>query len=385
MINSVVCHFLWKLQHVSAVILFDLPHIAGNFVMSVRWLGLLVLAVVLCAMPVSAQDDAPVFNLSFTFLTTPEVSIKLKAPNLGRPIRGKLVMLSDGEVIVDTGVLSRRDRERGERGQRVPFSRMESLRSSDGRFEFTPDEGFKVIAQRVIDTYPSIRVEGNADALELERPPRTRNKKYKEDEVPDPMSLTDAAEPEPEPEEDRKPSASGNKTAPKKTMGIGNKGMGGVDSLPRAKKPVQEQADDVESSEQAEDSPSGDDATSLADANEEHYCSKCNKVLSRSAMKKGECPHCGTTFVTTSVSPSHSSGAGAFAPHGGQSTSPAGAFAPMGAAPAGQDATVAAPAASNTVVVQGGGGFSFDQVPTWAKGGIFVLLILVAYHVLFNR
>lgn len=349
--------------------------------MSVRWLGLLVLAVILCAMPVSAQDDAPVFNLSFTFLTTPEVSIKLKAPNLGRPIRGKLIMLSDGEVIVDTGTLSRRDRERGERGQRVPFSRMESLRSSDGRFEFTPDEGFKVIAQRVIDTYPSIRVEGNVSALELERPPRVRSKKNKDDEDPGQMSLTDAAEPESE--EDSKPSASGNKTAPKKSMGIGNKGIGGINSLPRAKKPVQEQTDEAESTEQAEDSSSGDDATSLADANEEHYCSKCNKVLSRSAMKKGECPHCGTEFVTSSVSPS--SGAGAFAPHGGQSTSPAGAFAPMGAAPAGQEAAVAAPAASNTVVVQGGGGFSFDQVPTWAKGGIFVLLVLVGYHVLFNR
>lgn len=352
--------------------------------MSVRWMGLLMLAAVLCAMPVSAQEDSPVFNLSLTFLTTPEVSIKLKAPNLGRPVRGKLIVLSDGEVIVDTGVLSRRDRERGERGQRVPFSRMESLRSSDGRFEFTPDEGFKVIAQRVIDTYPSIRVEGNVEALEFDRPPRAKSKNKKDDDdESELMRLQDAAAPE---DEESPPSASGNKTAPKKQMGIGNKGIGGLKSLPKVNKSAQEQKEEEEeSTEPVEESSPQNDKTGLADTTEEHYCSNCKKLLSRSALRKEECPHCGTTFVMPKASSSSPTGQGAFAASGTPSSPEGGAFAPMGTAPTGQGAAVAAPAASNTVVVQGGGGFSFEQVPTWAKGGIFVLVILVGYHVLFNR
>jgi predicted RNA-binding Zn-ribbon protein involved in translation (DUF1610 family) len=352
-------------------------------------LGQLVLGVILCAMPVAAQDDSPVFDLSFTFLTTPEVSIKLKAPNLGRPIRGKLIALSDGEVIVDTGVLSRRDRERGERGQRVPFSRMESLRSSDGRFEFTPDEGFKVIAQKVVDTYPSIRTEGNVSALQMDRPPRVRSKKKGDDDEPEPASPNDTAESEME--EESSSTASGKKTPPKKTMGIGNKGIGGIKSLPKVNKSVQEQAEDEESADQMEDSEPEVEETGLADATEEHYCSNCNKRLSRSALKKEECPHCGTTFVMPKASSSRPSGSaqtsghGAFAPAGSASAPTGGAFAPAGSAPVAEGAPAAGQTTSSTVVIQGGGGFSFDQVPTWAKGGIFVLVILVGYHVLFNR
>lgn len=353
--------------------------------MRVRWLGQLVLAVIFCAMPVAAQDDTPVFDLSFTFLTTPEISIKLKAPNLGRPIRGKLVALSDGEVIVDTGVLSRRDRERGERGQRVPFSRIESLRSSDGRFEFTPDEGFKVIAQRVVDTYPSIRTEGNVSALQMDRPPRVRSKKKDDDDESEPAAPNGTAESEME--EESNSSASGNKSSPKKTMGIGNKGIGGIKSLPKINKPIQEQTENNEEpADQAEDPTTEDDKPEVANStDEEHYCSNCNKLLSRSALKKEECPHCGTTFVRSKSTPPQPSGQGAFAPVGASSTPAGGAFAPVGTVPAGQEAAVAGSATSNTVVIQGGGGFSFDQVPTWAKGGIFVLVILVGYHVLFNR
>lgn len=352
--------------------------------MSVRWMGLLMLAVFLCAMPVSAQEDSPVFNLSFTFLTTPEVSIKLKAPNLGRPVRGKLVTLSDGEVIVDTGLLSRRDRERGERGQRVPFSRIESLRSSDGRFEFTPDEGFKVIAQRVVDTYPSIQVEGSVEALEMERPPRAKRKKSKDDDdEPDSPLLNDAAEPESE--DGDKSSASGNKTGPKKPIGIGNMRTGGIGNLPKVNKSVQKQKDEEEATEPAEEATSENEETGLVENTEEHYCSNCKKLLSRSALKKEECPHCGTTFVMPRASSSSHSGQGAFAASGTPSSQQGGAFAPMGGTPDGQGPAVAAPAASSTVVVQGGNGFSFDQVPTWAKGGIFVLVLLVGYHVLFNR
>lgn len=352
--------------------------------MSVRWMGLLMLAVFLCAMPVSAQEDSPVFNLSFTFLTTPEVSIKLKAPNLGRPVRGKLVALSDGEVIVDTGVLSRRDRERGERGQRVPFSRMESLRSSDGRFEFTPDEGFKVIAQRVVDTYPSIQVAGSVEALEMDRPPQVKRKKSKDDDdEPVPAIVNDAAEPESE--DGNKSSASGNKTGPKKPMGIGNMRTGGIGNLPKVNKSVQKQKDEEEATEPAEEATSENEEAGLAENTEEHYCSNCKKLLSRSALRKEECPHCGTTFVMPRASSSSHSGQGAFAASGTPSSQQGGAFAPMGGTPDGQGPAVAAPAASSTVVVQGGNGFSFDQVPTWAKGGIFVLVLLVGYHVLFNR
>lgn len=352
--------------------------------MGVRWLGLLVLTVLLLGKPVSAQEDAPALDLTFTFLTTPEVSIKLKAPNLGRPVRGKLLTLTDGEVIVDTGLLSRRDRERGERGQRVPFSRMESLRTTDGRFEFSPEEGFKVIAQRAVDTYPSIRVDGNISELELDRPPRGRSKKKDDDDEPERPALPGSTDPEMDDEKTSKGSMPG-KSPPQKAPGIGNRGIGGLKNLPKVNKPNPGQSDESDSNDPPDESSSGHDDAEVAESNEELICSNCQRVLSRSAVKKGECPHCHATFITPSHSSPSSSGQNAFAPSGNPPTSAAGAFAPAGPAPVDQAAPVAGQPASNTVVVQGGNGFSFDQVPNWAKGGIFILVLLVGYHVLFNR
>ena len=354
--------------------------------MGVRWLGLFVLTVLLLGNPVSGQEDAPALDLTFTFQTTPEVSIKLKAPNLGRPVRGKLLTLTDGEVIVDTGVLSRRDRERGERGQRVPFSRMESLRTTDGRFEFSPEEGFKVFAQRAVDTYPSIRVDGNISQLELDRPPRARSKNKGDDDDEDPVrpALPGATDPEMDDEKTSKGSMAG-KSPPQKAPGIGSRGIGGLKNLPKVNKTKQGQSDESESDDPSEDPSSSNNDAEVAESNEELICSNCQKVLPRSAVKKGECPHCHATFISPPQSSPGSSGQGAFAASGHPPGSAAGAFAPVGHAPAEQVAPVAGQPASNTVVVQGGNGFSFDQVPNWAKGGIFILVLLVGYHVLFNR
>ncbi len=349
--------------------------------MAVRWVGLFVFAVFLLGKPVVSQDAPPAPELTFHFPTTPEVSIKLKAPNLGRPVRGKLLSLTAGEVIVDTGVLSRRDRERGERGQRVPFERIETLRSSDGRFEFSPDGDFRLIAQKVIDSYPSIRVEGSVNALNLDRPPRKRSKKDDDDDS-EKMPLPGAVKPAMEDDGDVK--SPSNMPSRQKPKGIGNGGFGGMRNLPKIKKGEEDLAGTPDEEMPSDASSDPNTASSLSEAGEVLFCSNCSKEIPASAVKSGVCPHCKATFLNTSVTPSAAS-KDPFGKTGGSSAnSGAGAFAPSGTAPAGQVAPVAGQPASNTVVVQGGG-FSFDQVPNWAKGGIFILLILAAYQILFNR
>ncbi len=312
----------------------------------------------------------------FLFPTTPDVSLKLKAGN-GRPVRGKLISLSDHAVVIETASSQRR--ERGEVGQTIGFDRIETMRSIDGRFEFKPEEDFQVVSKRVVAAYASVQIELDPDPI-ASRPGTVHG---------DPAVTTNEKAPN--------PSAEGSRPKPSKPIvnGLGNGGFGGINNLQKPKKSAsgtttiesspEEQS--AETTEPANSPPTGQ----TSGVTEILLCSNCTKEIPASAVKSGVCPHCKIAFanVTVASSPStsnpfqSSTGTGTGPGMRTESTAGAGAFAPT--AP-GAPAAVSAPAQSTgTQIIQGGNGFSIDAVPNWAKGGLFVLLVLIGWHLMFNR
>lgn len=348
--------------------------------MTVRGLGLLVLAVLFLCESSVAQSPAIPDHPTVIFLSRPDVIVKLK--DNSKSIRGRLAGLTSVEIMINRG--------KGQGDQPIKMERIESLKSVDGVYEFTGEEDIKDIAQRAVDSYAAIKITGPGGKPFVGRDSKAKPDRSDDDYVPaagranqstDGEVDTEEAEPEKKP-----PANSSSKSKPK---GMGKKEFGGIGNLSKNKK-----SDEDEASEEDGDAEmSADESESVAedssDASETLVCSSCNKEIPESARNTGVCPHCRATFVNTPKS-SRVATKDPFAKTGNAT---AGAFAPTGpaptgqAAPSGQTAPVAGqttPATSNTVIVQGGG-FSFDQVPNWAKGGIFVLVLLVGYHMLFNR
>jgi hypothetical protein len=102
------------------------------------------------------------------------------------------------------------------------------------------------------------------------------------------------------------------------------------------------------------------------------------KEIPSSAIKSGVCPHCKIAF-SNGATPSSNPGPNPFAPKPGTNGSATDAFAPTSSAP-----SVAPAANSGSQVVQTTG-FSIDSIPNWAKGGLFVLFVLIGWQLVFNR
>lgn len=350
-------------------------------------LGLIVVASAFCGDTAVAQAPVIPEHPKFLFPTRPEVSVKLTNASNGKPVRGKLISLTAVEAVIDTGTLSRRDRERGEVGQRVSVDRMESLRSTDGRFQFTPEEDFQVVARRIVAAYSSVKIEGEVDpggsGLDIDSPnPALLGSPSR----PGSAALPGMVKPG---SKDAELATKPKSTKPK-PAGMGNGGFGGIKNLPKPKKPGSETTGDEPEDDAVEttEAPPETPVTSLSGVTETLYCSNCTKEIPASAIKSGKCPHCKVPFANISITPSavvnnpfdKSGGAG----NAGAANSGGGAFGPTGTTPATAPLTGDANN-SGTVVVQGGGGFTFDSIPGWAKGGLFILLVLVGYHMLFNR
>ena len=314
----------------------------------------------------------------FLFPTTPDVSLKLRAGN-GRPVRGKLISLSDHAVVIET--VSSQHRERGEAGQTIGFDRIETMRSIDGRFEFKPEEDFQVVSKRVMAAYASVQIEPDPDPIASR--PGTDNRA--------PAVTTNEKAPD--------PSAEGSRPKSSKPIvnGLGNGGFGGISNLqkPKPKKPASGTSTTESSPEEqpavTTESANSPPAAPTSGVTEILLCSNCTKEIPTSAVKSGVCPHCKIAFANVTVAPSPST-TNPFQSSTGtetglgmrtESTAGAGAFAPT---TTGAPAAVSAPAQNTgTQIIQGGNGFSIDAVPNWAKGGLFVLLVLVGWHLMFNR
>jgi len=315
---------------------------------------LTLLLLVLPLSPAGAQDTA---NPIFRFEIRPEVTIKLRNSSNNRPVRGNLVSLSRTEVIVDTPKAT---------GQRVPYERIDSLKTAGGTLEFSGDEDFSAVADRVrksfsglvesSDTDPTPRLTTGSNAASL--PGSEANMQAK--------NITPNVPPRP---------------------GLGQAGFGGIGNLPK-NRPVPGGNDgDGGASENTNPALPGSEAANT-NANsgvmEVSTCSKCGKDLTTADLKSGACPHCKTEFAValpvSATNPSNpfdsAANSAAKGPFAANATG-GGPIAPPPVAPP--------PVAQGGQVVVGGGGFTFDSIPNWAKGGLFVLLVLVGYHVMFNR
>ncbi len=331
--------------------------------MSVRLAGLMLAIWASGAGLVFAQGVTLPEYPRFVFPTTPEISIKLQKSSNAKPIRGKLISLTSREAVVDTGNLSRRDRERGELGQRIGFDRIESLRSTDGRLEFQPSEDFRIISERIVAAYASVVVE--PDAAPGLSPSVSSSLPLAPPGIEGQGTTFPVVPPRPRPGQPA-------------VNGLGQGGFGGLSNLPKSKKPEPAVIPLTAAPESTPHDVGPEVAHAAASkpvASEILSCSNCGKDLPASATQFGICPHCKVTFT---LPPSATSNAvqNPFQQSGG------GAFDPTSTG-----ASVGAPAPTTntgTQVVQGGG-FSFDAVPNWAKGGLFALLVLVGYHLLYNR
>lgn len=343
-----------------------------------RWLlGLMMVAGFAAGESVVAQAPAIPDFPKFVFPTKPEIVIKRSKPSDARPVRGKLISLTSVEVVVDTGTLSRRDMERGELGHRISVEDIESLRSVDGRFHYQPkeDTDFKAVSHRIVAAYASVMIESEGGATVTV--PGGAHRATMPGSMPGSPTKPAApatahhAKPKPHP--------------PKPAPGSINGGFGGVKALPKQKKPGQSPTDPAHA---ADASPAHAADLPLTESTDTSYCSNCSKEIPAGSTI---CPHC-KIALSNVASGAHSAGNNPFGKTGahqatsGANPGTANPFAAKGGTPeAGPAAPVAATANSTGTVVVPGGGFSFDSVPNWAKGGLFVLFVLVGYHLLFNR
>lgn len=320
--------------------------------MSVRLWGLIVAVAFVCGgvTPVEA-------NSKYVFPTKPEVSIKLVKALNGRPVRGKLISLTSREAVVDTGSLSKRDRDRGELGQRIGFDRMESFRSTDGRLEFTPDESFQAIAQRISRAYPSVDVVvdpdagGSASIDESEKPPAPETRPMPPDRPNPPRGKPprpESSETEPPP----RPRPESGRPGPGKPKGVGNGGFGGVKNLQKPRR-----NDPGSLAHNADPGPGNNPGS-----NDGHRTPPEREP----SHPSNESPN----TANTNNNPNNP-----FAPTG--PATPA-----AGSTPTTDQAVPPVGVPSTTTTVQGSG-FSFDTIPMWGKAGIFVGFLLLAYRLVF--
>lgn len=305
------------------------------------------------------QDSVIGAEVVITFPTTPEVALKMKT---GRYVRGKLISLGQFEAVVETDPLNSRDRERVDRLARIASDKFESLRTSNGQLVYLPEtDDFAVIAATVRAKFATARFSSDPDAG-----------------VPDglPGSNLPGAQ-----------STSTNTQTPpreKTAVHLGNGGFGGLSGVPKKlETPVEKPA---ASSTVAPEIPA--EVTHSTGGNpsdmgsEMLICSSCNKAITSAQQALAACPHCGITWLTAPVagSPSHRL-------PGANGANPL-------PAPTVNSAPISNPGAqSQTTVVQPLGpgasptippGFSIDTIPAWAKACVFVVLLLVVYHIFFR-
>lgn len=359
----------------------------------------------------SAQENIESSPAILVFPTRPEVSIKLQNSATTRPVRGRLVRFSSFELIVDTGNLSRRDRERGEMGQRVEIKRVEELHSTDGRFQFTSEDEFRDIVKKAKAAYASARFIDGTESAEESIPAGTDFEEgvgVGSTPLPGAMNAEDAvisrqnASRTTQGTPAKNPNKQG-KAPPARKSSLGQAGFGGVGKQKstgsstatdasvddNAGVPAEESAtvSETETPSTAQQSPDG--------TTETYFCSNCTKEIPTSAIRTGICPHCKTSFSNLAMEtpppkPRNGEAGGHGSPQAGGKSTGGGAF-DLSPSPAGHASTPPGPTIAGatpntgTVVVQASNGFSLDAIPNWAKGGLFVLFVLVAYHMLFNR
>ncbi len=306
----------------------------------------------------TAQEIAIPSRARYVFPTTPEVVVKMEKSNNLKYVRGKLLSLTASEIVVDTGKSSARDRELGDVGQRIGFERIESIRTTDGRLEFRSDEDFLEVSQRISASYSSVTTEVDSGPAEASR------------ETPAPVEQAPSVAETPPP---RKPPVNG----------LGNGGFGGLKNLPKPKpadstSPATDPDKMVEVGESPPPTPTPP-ASATSGASEVLLCSNCTKEIPASAIKTGVCPHCQIAFSNLAI-PSSNAAPDPFSPKPGTpGSTTSGAFAPTSNVPS------VAPTTNPGYQVTQSNGFSIDSIPNWAKGGLFVLLVLVGWHLVFNR
>ncbi len=321
--------------------------------------GLVVAVALAWTEIVTAQEVAAASRTRYVFPTTPEVVVKMEKSNNLKYVRGKLLSLTASEIVVDTGKSSARDRELGDVGQRIGFERIESIRTTDGRLEFRTEEDFQEVAQRISASYTSVTTE-----VDL-APPESSGASGPPNAVPEVPPVTETPPV-------RKPPLNG----------LGNGGFGGIKNLPKPKQtdsttPATPPSVGIEA-EKYTTPANPPAAATTSGASEDFLCSNCMKDIPASAIKSGVCPHCKIAFSNVAI-PASNPASNPFGPLPGTPGSTAGAFAPTSNVPS------VAPAANPGYRVTQGNGFSIDSIPNWAKAGLFVLLVLIGWHLVFNR
>lgn len=317
----------------------------------VRFVASIVLAVLLSC-PCGAQDG----DGKFVFPTQPDVVIRLKKSSKPIPIRGRLESLSKLEAVVID--------DRGER-KRVSFDRIDSLKTAN--LEFKGSDDFSEISQKVVSAYSSVQAVSGATSAE--------------------PHLSGPALPGSAEESQRK----ANTTPPKNDQiaknGLGQGGFGGIGNIPKpGTEATPAPSVPAESHEATPAKPLPGSAEAGATTMDVYLCDKCKKEITGADLRRGACPHCKTDFQV--ALPATPAGTNPFGQAAANGAAPGNPFAKQGQGqPAAAPAPVPAPngGAAPPVVIQGGGDFTFDSIPNWAKGGLFVLLVLVGYHVTFNR
>ncbi len=333
-----------------------------------------------------AQAPETPDRLRYVFPTRPEVIIKMVQPSTASSIRGKLVSLTDSEVVIETMKKSPpRDRGRIDGGSSISFERIESLRTLDGEFEFTPKEDFETVSKRLVAAFASVTVEdaslpvGSSQvAITPSTTPSTSLPGSDPTEDPA-MAVHAGSQVAPIPLDPRAPKNRKPRAAKPPVKGPGQSGFGGIKSLTKPKKtdPASSEmpADgtETEATTSAETTPPVDPT---AGATEVLLCSSCGKEIPTSAVKTGVCPHCKIAFSNVTGPPSKTT-QNPFQQPGTRTagTGTAGAFSATSPS--------VPPTNTGSQVVQNSG-FSIDAIPNWAKGGLFVLLVLVGWT-LMNR
>lgn len=293
-------------------------------------------------------------DTKFTFSAPPEVEVKLRKSARSSKIRGVLTSLSKLEAVVSN--------EKGE--QRISFDRIESLKTA--LVDFTGDDDYLEIGRKISAAYSSVEISGMGQAPEAAGAHR----------APATTPEANSVKPVTKPESPMKPS-------------LGQGGFGGIKNVTKPKTEQDRTTNDVATGDA--DVPGGQSASPSEDATlgatEVYICDNCKKEITGAHLKAGQCPHCKIDFAVAVTAPRPGPAAN---PFGAPKPAP-GNVNPFGAATGGDQAGVApqggpVPAPPAPAVIQGGSsGFTLDSIPNWAKGGLFVLLVLVGYHVVFNR
>ncbi len=349
---------------------------SGRIAALMVWMGLAWTGVACAQAPKMPEHPRIVFP------TKPEVVVKMVQPSTASSIRGKLLSLTENEVVIDTGKATPRERMAGNVGQKIGFNRIVSVKSLDGEFEFTPKEEFKDILDRIVAAYASVTVED--DSL----PPGVQRMTY----TPSNLALTPPSNEDPAkighagtlPGAARLPGAAPDPLTPKKPVakppvkGLGQKGFGGIKSLTKPKKTDPASAEmPAEGTGPEATIPPSTAHSATAGASEVFLCSNCGKEIPATAAKTGICPYCKVAFTNVTGPPSKVA-QNPFQKPAGAGNNP---FAQPATAPS--VAPSVPPTNTGSQVVQNSG-FSIEAIPNWAKGGMFLLLVLVGWH-LMNR